>query len=107
MFLAAYVLVATAVDRLIAVWKAIFYSQKSIPVRATVTSGLVWLVWAMISLPNLFIFDVEVRKGIAKSPIFHQKNRSTNIPLLSYRKSEQKLLVRVHQATCFLTKEAG
>ena len=83
MFLAAYVLVATAVDRLIAVWKPIFYSQKSIPVRATVTSSLVWLVWAIISLPNLFIFDVEVRKGIANYSIFHQKKSFSRLMMIS------------------------
>ncbi|XP_063712096.1 cephalotocin receptor 1-like isoform X2 [Symsagittifera roscoffensis] len=55
----AYVLVATAVDRLIAVWKPIYYSQNSTPVRATVTSLLVWLLWALICLPVFFTFDVQ------------------------------------------------
>ncbi|XP_063718150.1 somatostatin receptor type 1-like [Symsagittifera roscoffensis] len=56
---AGYVLLAAAFDRLIAIWKPIWYKQKSKPKRAIIASLAIWIVLGLSMLPIFFEYGLD------------------------------------------------
>ncbi|XP_063728828.1 C5a anaphylatoxin chemotactic receptor 1-like [Symsagittifera roscoffensis] len=56
---AGYVLLATAVDRMIAICRPIWYKQNSKPIRAVITTILIWILNIVGTIPIFFEYDLE------------------------------------------------
>ena len=52
-------LLAAAFDRLIAIWKPIWYKQKSKPKRAIIASLAIWIVLGLSMLPIFFEYGLD------------------------------------------------
>ncbi|XP_063728417.1 probable G-protein coupled receptor 21, partial [Symsagittifera roscoffensis] len=56
---AGYVLLASAADRLVAIWKPIYYKQNSKPIRAVITTVAIWFLTVLGTVPIFFEYDLD------------------------------------------------